>query len=375
MSDHAVFRIGLLGPARVGKTSLITALLSEAHELLAGSGVVMKPVGAATEGKIAENRADLDGDILAGEFTPGSLRGTVEPFVFELALDPGVPGAEIGLELLDFPGGWLTPKGRGSHSAEDWEECRRFITHSTVLLIPVDAALLMEAFEGEHLRMLPRLLTTAQVEQVAREWAVERNRRPDEPALVLFCPVKCESYFKDNGGRRDKSPELRRRFDNVYSGIIQAIRAEAPEAEMLYIPVDTIGCVEMISADWLPDEKERLSCRVSYRVRKPPVISRKGVDDVMTALARQLIQGKRMAAQAEKEERRADADQAWELARRREGFFRDIWLWLSGERELRRQVAEQRDWAAQEALRRVEALDAVLEKIANRGHGKRVHKL
>ena len=46
---------------------------------------------------------------------------------------------------------------------------------------------------------MPRLLDVLAVEQVARNWAIERNLRPAEPALLVFCPVKCESYFTDNG--------------------------------------------------------------------------------------------------------------------------------------------------------------------------------
>ena len=55
------FRIGLLGPAGVGKTSLVTAMLAESQLLLAGSGVAMHPVGKATSDRIARNQFMLDG--------------------------------------------------------------------------------------------------------------------------------------------------------------------------------------------------------------------------------------------------------------------------------------------------------------------------
>ncbi|MBX6167213.1 MAG: hypothetical protein IRY84_06200 [Thermobispora bispora] len=374
MSGGAAFRIGLLGPARVGKTSLVTAMLSEAHHLLAGSGVAMRAVGRATEDRISNNRTDLESGILAGQFTPGSLKGTVEPFVFKLALDPGVPGAEITLELLDFPGGWITPRGRGSHSDEDWEWCRQFIMDSTVLLVPVDATLLMESFQQEHVRLLPHLLTTVPVEQIAREWAIERNRRSHEPALVVFCPVKCETYFHDNGGRQDKSAELRRKFDNVYSGVVEAIRADAPKAQMLYMPIDTIGCVELVTAEWSDDEGE-LRFKPLYRVRRNPKISRKGVDDLLTAITQQLIDGKRLIAEQESKQLHENANEAMAFANRHEGFFRNIWLMINGERALRRRAAEQASLEAHEALRRVNALDKVLTTIAERRYGPRVQKL
>jgi hypothetical protein len=374
--NTATFRIGLLGPTRVGKTSLVTALLAQSQDLLAGSGVAMRPVGLPTEDKIAKNQADLEGDLLAGEFRPESLKSTTEPFTFTLELDPGVPGAEIGIELLDFPGGWISGGQRPAQAASDWDNCKRFIADSTILLIPVDAALLMEAVSIEHKRAIPRLLTTPEVKQVARNWAIERNRRSNEPALVAFCPVKCESYFKDNGGRADKSVDLRRKFLDVYDETLEAVRAEAPKAVLLYAPVDTLGCVERIDASWgvNPDTQE-LELLADYRVRRPARISRVGADNVMRALCRQLVQGRRMLSAIESEDLHQLADQAHQYAVQREGFFRDIWLWLNQERAARQRAALSRDQDAQEASRRVAALDAVLDKIAMARYGPRAQEL
>jgi hypothetical protein len=362
----------------VGKTSLVTALLAESQNMLAGSGVAMHTVGVETEDKLVQNRQQLEGDILAGEFRPGSLVGTVEPFTFRLKLDPGVPSSEINIELLDFPGGWLEGPGRKrlEQYGADWEACRAFITQSTILLIPVDAALLMEAVETEQRRALTRLLSTVAVEQVARDWAIERNRRPAEPALLAFCPVKCESYFTDNGGRRNKSTELARRFREVYGGVISAVRAEAPKAAVLYSPVDTIGCVELIDASWPLDEQTQQPVfSAAYRIREPRKVSRVGVDDVMRAVCRQLVQGRRMLSAEQGETLTDRAQQALRYAERDEGFFRNIWIWLNGERAAREQAARSRGREAEEAWRRVAALDVVLEQIASARYGPRVQEL
>ncbi len=376
MSDAVTFRIGLVGPTRIGKTSLVTALLAESQTLLAGSGVAMRTVGVATEAKIASNKKELDGDLLAGEFQSKSLKGTVEPFTFHLKLDPGVPRSEINLELLDFPGGWLVADERPAQYAADWDSCLRFITDSTVLLVPVDAALLMEASLASQKRALPRLLTTYEVEQVARDWARERNRKPYEPALVVFCPVKCESYFKDNGGRRDKSVQLLARFKETYGDVIGAVTGEAPKASMLYAPIDTIGCVELIDATWpLAPGTQDHAFHAEYRVRRPAKISRQGVDDVMRALCKHLVEGRRVVSAGEGQLLTGQAEQAWRYAERREGFFRDIWLWVNGERQARQDMAQQRTEESKEAWDRVAALDAVLNRIAAGRYGPRVHEL
>ena len=140
VDEDLVFRIGLVGPSRVGKTSLITALLRDSQRLLQGTPVSLRPRGTATEKRIAQHRRELDGSLLAGEFTPGALRGTEEPFRFQLLLDSGVRGAGIRLELLDYPGGWLDPATRPHDRDRDWQACQRFLQQCSVLLVPVDAA-------------------------------------------------------------------------------------------------------------------------------------------------------------------------------------------------------------------------------------------
>src|SRR6476661_2044174 len=278
-----VFRIGLVGPSRVGKTSLITALLRDSQRLLQGTPVSMRALGTATEKRIAQHRRELDGSLLAGEFTPGALRGTEEPFRFQLLLDSGVRGAGIRLELLDYPGGWLDPATRSHDRDGDWQSCQRFLQQCSVLLVPVDAAVLKE-----------------------RTW------RPDEPALLMLCPVKCESYFDDNGGRRDESEELLSRVRRVYADVIEAVPAEAPHVRVVYAPVDTIGCVEILHAEWTPDPREPsgMAFAAHYGVRWPARQAVKGADDVLVALCKHLVAAQQRVESDVAGDRRSAADQA-----------------------------------------------------------------
>jgi hypothetical protein len=375
-SDIATFKIGLLGPSRVGKTSLVTALLAESQNLLAGSGVAMHTVGRDTENKLVTNRQDLESEILAGKFSAVSLRSTMEPFTFRLKLDVGVPDADINIEMLDFPGGWLEAGNRKGQEEADWEACRRFITQSTILLIPVDAALLMEASEGAHKAAYTRLLTIVAVEQVARDWAIERNRRPAEPALLAFCPVKCESYFSDNGGLKNRSAELSRRFHEAYAGVIKAVRDEAPAASVLYAPVDTIGCVELVDARWTKHPAgEKVAFSAEYRIREPSRISRVGVDDLMRAICKQLVEGRRLIDEEEGAILTERAAQAQVYAQRDEGFFRNLLIMVNGERKARRRAASDRSGEAQEVARRVAALKSELKRIAGSRFGPRADEL
>jgi hypothetical protein len=377
--NKIIYKIGMVGPSRVGKTSLITALLRDGQRLLEGSPVSMRAIGTPTQRRLAQHRRDLDGALLAGEFDAGALGGSQEQFTFQLLLDPGVPGAGIELQLLDYPGGWLDPVNRPADREAQWEECERFLEQASVLVVPIDAAVLMEATATSHLRSVPSILAIPQVTDVVRLWLKRRNERPDEPALLLLCPVKCESYFADNGGRRDLSATLLQWVSKVYQQVIEAVPNEAREVRgirTVYAPVDTIGCVEIVRAEWLPnpDEPGTLSFHAHYGVRPPGVQSIKGTEDVMVALCRQLVGARYKVEQREAEQKQDQATAAQSFAERDEGFFRNIWYLISGERQFRQDAARTRAEDAVQAAERVKALTSIVDDLAQRPHSERVHQ-
>ena len=121
------YKISMLGPTRVGKTSIVASLLHGGEQMLIGTSVTMSAGDPSTERRIALTSQALEGALKAGAFRPESLEQTVEPSRFSLLLDPGVEGAGIRFELLDFPGGWLNPITRRPEREADWQECLRFI--------------------------------------------------------------------------------------------------------------------------------------------------------------------------------------------------------------------------------------------------------
>jgi hypothetical protein len=369
--DELVYRIAMVGPTRVGKTSLVTSVLSDGQRLLKGTPVTISAHGTPTERRIAQQQKQLKGSLHAGEFSPGALRGTQEWFEFELLLDPGEDAAGIRLQLLDYPGEWLNPDTRRGREAE-WEHCKRFMREASVLIVPIDAAVLMEASLAAHRHAWPSILTTWEVSQVVMDWAAARAAHPDEPALLLLCPVKCETYFDDNGGTRDESAELLERVRKVYA---ETIAAAPGHARTVYLPVDTIGCVEVMDSEWTPDPAapETLEFAARYRVRPPGLQTIKGADDVLVALCRHLVDARQREEQLVAGQLTVDADRARELAQRHEGFLGNFWLWLSGERASRREHAELSGRQADEARRREAALRAVVVDLAEREPGERVH--
>ncbi|HEX6340246.1 hypothetical protein [Umezawaea sp.] len=405
---RVLFEIGLLGPSRVGKTSLVSSLFRDGQRLLKTSGVTIRANDRATEVKMRQQARALDSLVQSRRFTPGALAANHTTVSFELLLDPGsaedtAEETGIALRLLDFPGGWLDPANRSTAHEQAWSEVEGFIVRSSVLVVPVDATVLMEAVTAPQRGAVPLVLDTYDVGQVARRWARSRAERPDSPALVLFVPVKCESYFADNGGRHDRADELFDRFRSVYGDVLDAIAGEAEHTEMLYVPVDTLGCVERMSGRWVPDEDTHLRFEGRFLVRSRPVLSIHGVEDVLIALCKTLLAARKTAEEqhvlataedahaarglAERDrglvgnffrlvdELATDAygqDRVLDFVDRRTSVLRGLGLRRFGEYTSEVRAADRLDGAHQRALERLRLLDAVVDDFSGRSYSSRV---
>ena len=379
-SSNFNFKIGIIGPTRVGKTSLIASILQNSQKLLEGTPIKISPNGKATELRIAQHQKELDGSLRAGEFHPGAVQGTEEMFTFQLHLDPGVEGAGIDVNILDYPGGWLDSERRPPERENDWEDCKNWLEQSTVLLVPIESAIIMEAELSKYKKAVPHILTTFEVAQVVRAWAKGRASKPDEPALLMLCPVKCESYFADNGGLRDKSNDLLLKVRDVYHEVIEAAKGEFKNAgpvKILYVPIDTIGCVEIIEANWKQDVNApgKYEFTADYLVRNPKRQSSRGADAVLISLCNILVEAKKNVLDQQAKIKREDANKSHDYAIKREGFFKDIWLWMSGERKSRQGIAKKNNENAsrQEAL--VKMMEDTIAELSERKLGPRVHEL
>jgi hypothetical protein len=107
----------------------------------------------------------------------------------------------------------------------------------------------------------------------------------------------------------------------------------------------------------------------------PPRIRTKGVDDVLGALCRQLMDARRTADEQTAREAESDYRYARSLAEKREGFLRDMWLWASRQRARRNEAAKEFGKLADERRNRLEAIEKVVRDIAGREPGRRVRGL
>jgi len=374
MNDDTIrVRVAMMGPTRVGKTTLLTAILTDARKAFAGTKVSVVAANSETEKRIQHNADELRGTLLAGEFKPGMLRGTQTVQEFQMKVSPGVAGEGVLVEFLDFPGRLLHPTLRNE---EQWATVQEFLEESTALLLPVDATVLMETFGPQHLHEVPRILRIGAVEEAIRYWAKYRQDVPTEPALIVFAPVKVESYFADNGGDRDLSAQLLARFREVYADVINAARAELPHVRMAYVPVDSLGCVEVESVEWLTDAdpgapEGAIAPEVTYLVRPGKTREVVGAIDILVPLINQVVTLSRQARQEAAQKATAEAIAAIADRDRRRGFWSRVRDSVNGSKQRREVLAADAGLKAQRELARLQEYDEVLSKLAEQPPGDR----
>jgi hypothetical protein len=366
------YKIGMLAPSRVGKTTLITAMLTEGQSMLARTPVALRTADSTTANKLATSDGVIRGALRKRVFEPERVPSTTDPFYFKLRLEPRTDDVPVLFEILDYPGAWLETSGDSDPAA--WSVCQAFLEDAAVLLIPIDSVLLMEALK-DYAQVLPSQLAVHQLEQLVRDWAkARRDKSGSEPALAVFCPVKCESYLADNGGFRDESALLRTRTLEEYRGVIAAIREEASHASLRYLPIDTFGCVELASARWQADPMAAggYKCYPRYLVRPPGQLSLFGLEDLVMLLCQQLVETARLTSQRHADFQGIAAENARAYAELREGIFRDWWLKISGQRRERERVAQVRGAEYRHTLGQTASLADVLAAISGREPGPRL---
>jgi len=196
-------------------------------------------------------------------------------------------------------------------------------------------------------------------------------------------PVKCESYFTDNGGRgRDRMGNLFKRVQDVYGSVIDTVHKEAPHVQVIYAPVDSIGCVELVNPRWKPAPDHSLEPDPEFLVRPPGRRRVLGADDVLVPLVRQVVSAGRQSAEDINHRAKSEAERAHQLANmgfwqasEQFGFWNEMWARLNGAKEQREQLTKTRSAEAKGALKRLKEYDATLDKIANRPQGPRVRAL
>ncbi len=242
-----------IGPASIGKTTLVCSVVSAMLDCIAKSGVktLAAELNAADRPRLEARMAELKrtaGPLPEQLVTPTAAAGTYRVAVG--ARSSGLFGRMLGhvnmpLIFHDYPG----------DLCDDLPRFTREVVHllqSEVLLVPVDATLLMEASNPQEEGAAQALHHLAVVEELIVEW--EKGRADAGRGLVIFAPMRCERFFSDNGmqaapGEAERLTDLviNRHFLNV----IDIVRFFGNGLQCFYIPVDTLGSCTLTDKAWV----------------------------------------------------------------------------------------------------------------------------
>lgn len=370
---NSTYTISMLGPSRVGKTSIIASVFNAAEqELLAGKPFTLNSDNhKPTQKKLATHARELRSSIQAGDFNSGAVAGTQEPFTFKFELSSVKDSdVKLGFEILDFPGGWIDTINRPDSADSQWATCRETIMKSSVIIIPVEAGVIMNAKTPEQLRAVEYNLQTEDIKEVVQDWAKTRqNRHPDLPSTIIFTPVKGETYFKDNVNKhnKDRSTELYNLTQQYYKEIIETAQREFGDnrnLSIIYTAIDTIGSVTITYGDWhKEDDTLRFSGQyhITHNELKP-----KGGEDIFITICKTLIQTQKYHESRLLKEKSNTSKTMEDDARKARADAESIGFfgWLFGIKDEERKKASEKEALSAQALAEKKKQAKKLESLA-----------
>jgi hypothetical protein len=320
--------VTMLGSSRVGKTSLLTSLQRAGNDYFRGTDVSVEPADKETRAAFQSNDNLMLGELAQRKFSPNTLPGTRELVRYSLTLKAGKGDRQMTLRFTDFPGGWM-------HTHEDHDRVLDAMRPSPTVIVPIDATLLIHGPGDDHAGRVVEILQLTALAEKLEAWADYRTQQGD-PAKLILVPVKCESFFNDNGGRADKSGRLLNAVQAFYGDAVDRYRAAAGRAgHVLYAPVDTIGPIELVEAEWTTANPSGLAQFVpTYRVRsdgsgRPVSRVIMGAEPVLAQLVHDAVDLHEEFLREEKGDIQAQG------RRRRSNWFKRIYDDWSGNKEQR----------------------------------------
>ena len=288
-----VCQIGMVAPSGFGKTSLIASVFRKGP-ICPGVSIVINDKPTAKRLAILDECLERAG---RGAMAPvGAVEPTPRHCIYGVKIDAGGRGEGIPVAWLDYAGDSIDPYRTVTPGTDrDYDIWWNWIRDSNVLMIPIDAGYIMEAKTERQQAYVARIVRASGVVKVAKEWAEERRRFAPDPALMLLCPVQCETYFADNGGTQDRSSELVDAVAKYYGGVIDVVLSVAPFATICYAPVDTMGSVAIVDSHWedVPGSNTQLACCCHFGIRPVRGERAKGADDVLAMISLYAAQAKR----------------------------------------------------------------------------------
>ena len=230
-----------LGPSGSGKSTLVGSVIDAMGKILETTGTIGmscpdQEAVAREMGALRSQEGVLSRDIPLPTTSVVTRRVTVRGKSGGLFRKLLGDRAVLDLSFHDCPGALCADLPRFTREVVPLADVE-------VVLVPIDAALLMQAKTGSQEAAAHAIHRIAEIEDLLVEWDKGRARSVGH-GLVVFCPVKCEEYFGDNGmnGTIEDGERLASLVRNTYfSSILDILIFFGQNLTCLYCPVDTIG--------------------------------------------------------------------------------------------------------------------------------------
>ena len=228
-------KITMLGASGVGKTTLLTAMYEQFESNIGNTNLQLTPddeSAAILQDRLIELKSLLDVFEASGRMGiqgteamagPESLRS----FTFGLGKKGEAPS--LNLHFYDYPGGYHATQA----TKEEKEFVKRTLRESTAVLIPIDAPSLMEKNGKFH----EKINRPQQIKALFNAAYQDLN----SPRLLIFAPVKCEKYLKNN----KTAKELLEKVKQGYAPLLDHFNSPSlnPWVASVITPVQTVGSV------------------------------------------------------------------------------------------------------------------------------------
>lgn len=243
------FKINMLGPSGVGKTSLLTVMQRQMNAVVDISQLQLNPGNPQIPGSDFETMAfflecevELTQQIKSrGWLVKGGIQGSSVDKTFSFHVSKPQHPSFLPLEFQDYPGGWIESKD--FFPVQKQQQPREFrasqvvdyIKNSHVTILVIDTPALIEKKGKYHVEI--------NKSEIVKELLLKAYREDEsgKPKLLMLAPVKCEKYFQ---GTHNEYRKIEQNICSQYKDLLHSLKApDFKDVAAVISPIKIMGNV------------------------------------------------------------------------------------------------------------------------------------
>ncbi|MDR2117720.1 MAG: hypothetical protein LBP87_15185 [Planctomycetaceae bacterium] len=349
--SNPILKITMVGPSRVGKTSLLAAMYKELERELSEVGATFVPdvrtqpviTARSNELKLLGSGTTLDVSNIV------SIESTQEKREYDFILSVKLENSrteKLDIRFIDMPGGWYSGDVR-----VDTE-----LAESNVSIWVVDATALMEQPEEEtNIGKYHTVINDPETIYNAYQRAFA-ERRTDH--FIVMCLVRAESYV-----RKNRQNEMYQKLNKSYASLLHQLKQQTPTlgtVEASY--VETVGNIIFHT---FKREKNEDFPHAKFMKLQGKTYSPSGCAKPLRSVIAYALQQSLSAKIIETDKTIKNIDHAIEAVRRANTLWNNFWGTLGFETALKKRIKYHKslEFKHDELINIGEGLQHVLEKI------------